>query len=323
MKLAYMTGATGCVGRNLVNELLKQHWDVVVLHRKSSDLSRLRDCQVRFQEVNLHDLQSVRNSIPSNVDALFHVAANTSHWAAEADEQWKDNVLATRNLVQVALEKKVKRFIFTSTGATRFYQETDEKRANEIEPPYVRTKRLSELEVYAALKKGLDTVILHPIIVMGAYDYNSYAQIYSLLKSSKIKIAFPGMITFCHAGDVAAAHVQAYEKGRRGDRYVLGGPYAEWREAFQKIADLVGPSSRVHAMPTWFFQMLAYLSILASSITRKKPVFTPELIRLLRDEPEITFYDQRKAKEDLGYESRSLDTMIQDCYNWLTAERRI
>jgi dihydroflavonol-4-reductase len=323
MKLGYVTGATGCVGRNLVNELLKQNWDVVVLHRKSSDISRLRGCQVRFQEVNLHDLESVRSSIPENVDAIFHVAANISHWAAEADEQWKDNVLATRNLVQVALEKKVKRFIFTSTGATRFFQETDERRAKEIEIPYVRTKRLSELEVYAGLKKGLDTVILHPIIVMGAYDYNSYAQIFAFLKSSKLKIAFPGTITFCHAGDVAAAHVRAYEAGRRGERYVLGGPHAEWREACQKIADLVAAHSRVHAMPTWFFQILAYVSIFASSITRKKPAFTPELIKLVRDEPEIAFYDQRKAKEDLGYESRSLDTMIQDCYKWLTVEGRI
>src|SRR6185369_6655066 len=127
MKTCCVTGATGCVGRNLVEELKENNWDIIVLHRKSSDLTRLSGCKVRIREVDLHDLSSVRAAVPTSIDAMFHVAANTSHWAAEKDEQWKDNVLATRNLVRVAIEKRIGRFIFTSTGATRFFQETDQE----------------------------------------------------------------------------------------------------------------------------------------------------------------------------------------------------
>ncbi len=153
MKICYVTGATGCVGRNLVDELIIDNWDIVVLHRKSSDLSRLKGCKVSFQEVDLCNVDSVRNSIAHNADAIFHVAGNTSHWDKEADQQWKDNVLTTRNLVQAALENKTKRLIFTSTGATNPHQWTDERMALKIKEGYIRTKRLAELEVF----KGIET----------------------------------------------------------------------------------------------------------------------------------------------------------------------
>ena len=115
---AIVTGATGCVGRNLVDELLKDNWEVMVLHRKSSNVNRLKGLAIKLIEVDLHDFYSVINAIPEGFDAIFHAAGNVSHWPLEADIQYKDNVIATRNLVKVAELRKVKRFIFTSTGAT-------------------------------------------------------------------------------------------------------------------------------------------------------------------------------------------------------------
>lgn len=322
MKIALVTGATGCVGRNLVDVLRAASWDVIVLHRKSSDLTRLAGTGVRFQEVDLHDLADVRRAIPENVNALFHVAGNTSHWSREQKGQWKDNVLATRNLVQAALEKKVERFIFTSTGATRFYQETDEELAKKIPVPYVRTKRLSELEVYAGIAKGLQAIILHPIIVIGEYDYNSYGQIFDFIRSGK-SIAFPGKITFCHAMDVAKAHLSAYETGRPGERYVLGGTYAPWQECFQAIADVQGTGTKIAAAPTLVWKVIGHASELMATFTRRKPQITPALINLVKEEPEISVYDQNRTLRDLGYSSRSLETMVRDCYDWLVREKRI
>lgn len=321
MKQGYVTGATGCVGRNLVNELIKENWNIVILHRKSSDISRLKGLKVSFQEVDLYDLSSVRKSIPINVDAIFHVAGNTSHWSKEAPQQWKDNVLATRNLVQVALENKVKRFIFTSTGATLPYQMTNEKSASAIHPPYVKTKRLAEIEVYAGIEKGLDAVVLHPIIVVGAYDYNSYSQIFLNFKKSPINFAFPGRIAFCHAEDVAIAHIQAFKRGKSGEHYVLGGTYTTWLEVFQKIATTVGASTKVRLAPQWLLKLTSYMFVFISIFTNKKPLLTPELVNLLHDAPDVTKEEKRKAQEELGYESRSLDAMIDDCYTWLLSEK--
>jgi nucleoside-diphosphate-sugar epimerase len=247
----------------------------------------------------------------------------TSHWAREAQQQWKDNVLATRNLVEAALARRIKRFIFTSTGATLGCQGADERLALRIKSGYIRTKRLAELEIYKAMPRGLDAVLLHPIIVMGAYDHNSYAQLFSWLKSGVIKAVFPGRIAFCHAADVARAHIQPFEKGRSFESYVLGGTYTTWLDAFQRIARRIGckPPRRV-----WWGAELkpAALAMSAAAlVTGRKPLITRDLVALLHDAPDVSFCEKRRAFEELGYESRSLDAMIDDCYNWLVQEGRL
>ena len=322
MKTACLTGATGCVGRNLVDELLKDGWDVIVLHRKSSDLSRLAGCAVRFQEVDLHDPESVKASIPPGTDAVFHVAGNTSYWAAEAEQQWKDNVLATRNIVSAALDRKAGRLIFTSTGATLPFQHFDAEHSSRIKNGYIRTKRLAELEVYRGIVRGLDAVILQPIIVIGAYDRNNYAEIFLNMKNSPIRACFPGRISFCHAADVARAHIQAYEKGRRGEHYVLGGTFTTWFQAFRGICGRLGVGDPI-VVPKSILMIVSYFMVFGAMLTRKKPLLTPDVIRLLEDASDVSDFDQWKAREELGYRSRPLDVMIEDCYNWLVKERVI
>lgn len=320
--LALVTGATGCIGRNLVDELVKDRWDVIVLHRKSSDLSRLQGCPVRFQEVDLYDLESVRSAIPQSADCIFHVAGNTSHWRFEADQQWKDNVLSTRNLLQGARDKNVKRFVFTSTGATTDYQDLDATGALKIKSGYVRTKRLAEIEVYKAIENGLDAVILKPIIVVGPYDYNGYSQMFTVLKKGPLRTAFPGKIAFCHAVDVARGHIQAFEKGKRGEHYFMGGTHATWEEASRIICDLLGVPPPV-VVPKWILKIVSFGMEMAAYVTKKKPLLTPELIDLLKDAPDVPPDEKLKAERDLGYHSRPLRVMFEDCYQWLLNEKRI
>lgn len=320
MQIAYITGATGCVGRNIIENLNPCEWDIVVLHRKSSDLSRLKECSVRFQEVDLYDLDSVRNAISSGGEVIFHVAGNTSHHPSEAKQQWKDNVLVTRNLVQVALEKQVRRFILTSTGATRKYLYHTEEQCRKIKSGYKRTKRLSEIEVVKGIERGLDAVILQPTIVVGAYDYNSYSQIFEGLKSGKIKVVFPGKIAFCHADDVAKAHIQAYEKGRCGEHYVLGGPYATWHEFFVKIAKVVGAEPIKKATSKSVLKVFACLELLTAKLARRKPLLTFDLLELVIGDPNLSYSEMSRSKEELGYESASMDEMVRDCYEWMKKE---
>lgn len=323
-KAALITGATGCVGRNLVDELKKEKWQIYVLHRPSSDLSRLRGCNFVPIKGNLHDLASLERVIPDGLDAVFHVAGNTSHWKKDYTTQWKDNVLATRNLISIAKTKKVKRFIFTSTCATYRYQGMDESMANQyIESGYVRTKRLSEIEVERALDLGLDAVVLQPIIVIGPYDYNNYSEIFTGISEGKFKAALPGRLVFCHAGDVARAHVMAFERGRTGQNYILSGTHTTWLDVFQRIAKRVGTKSITHTLPKSLLLLISQFMELTSMVTQKKPTITPELIRLLEDSGDAPYWEKRKAKEDLQYESRPLDVMIDDCYQWLLSEGKL
>ncbi len=324
MKTAFVTGATGCVGRNLINELLRDQWKVIAMHRRSSDVSRLAGLSVELKETDIHDLDSVRKSIPDGVDAVFHAAANVSHWPLEEKEQWKDNVLGTRHLVQAALEKKAKRFIFTSTGATFKFSHTSKSEAARIGCSYVRTKRLAELEVQDGIARGLDAVITRPIIVVGAFDYGNYSQIFTHMKAGKVAV-FPGSIEFCHARDVARAHISAFEKGRKGECSVLAGPEATWLEFCQKIARLLDvPPPKKQTPPAWALYALSYLLLWISYLTRKKPLITPQLLDLVVKVGGVfSAEESRKSRQELGYQSASLDEMLKDCHEWMVREGRL
>jgi nucleoside-diphosphate-sugar epimerase len=226
-------------------------------------------------------------------------------------------------LVTAALEKKVKKFVFTSTGATLPYQLFDEKNAHEINQNYIRTKRLAEIAVYKGADLGLDAVILQPIIVIGPYDYNSYSQIFTAIKSGKIKLALPGRIAFCHARDVARAHVQAFYKGRCHESYVLAGPYTTWLECFREIASVVGVKPPAKTASIRSLMIMGKLMAFASRFTGRPPLMSPDLVRLLRDYGDFSHSERRKAREILGYESSSLNEMIHDCHAWLMKENRI
>lgn len=322
---AYVTGATGCVGRNLVDELLKDKWDVIVLHRESSDLSRLKGCNVRFQPVDLYDLESVKRVLSESADAIFHVAGNVSHWPLEREQQYKDNVITTQNLVNAALEKPIGRFIFCSTGATGGGQENysiakTPEEADKIKNNYIRTKRLAEIVIEKAIDNGLNAIILKPIIIIGRYDYGNYSKIFKYLKTKRIKLCFPGNLSFCHAGDVARAHIQAYERGKKGEVYYLTGEYTSWYDVFCRIARLVGISPPLKPLPLWLYYVISFGMLQVSYITRKEPELTPDLITLVNCNNDFFEMEKRKSTETLGYSSRPLDVALKDCYDWLIAE---
>lgn len=315
---AVITGATGCVGRNLVDALIGHGWEIVALHRKTSDLSRLAGCDLQCTEVDLLDLDSVRAAIPNATDAVFHVAANVSHWPLEAERQWQDNVIATRNLVQASLDKGVKRFIFTSTGAAARADQ-----ATRIRSGYILSKRQSELEVEQGIARGLDAVILRLPIVIGKYDYNNYARIFQELKSGKIQFALPGTLVFGHARDIAEGHLQAYVKAKRGEYYYFGGEQTSWYDVFVRISKLVGVKPPPKPFPLWVYYSVSYGMLWLSYLTRKEPLLTPELIYLVNassNSPDVVGFrrDEERAVS-IGYHSAPLDEALLDCYAWLVA----
>jgi len=166
-------------------------------------------------------------------------------------------------------------------------------------------------------------VILHPIIIIGPYDYNNYGQIFRVMKTSPIKMAFPGKISFVHAGDVARAHLLAFEKGRSCERYVLGGTYTTWLDFFQRVCRVVKAKPPRRETPPWVLRMVALGLETVSLFTGKKPPLTSEVVGLLIDAPDVTYYDKRRVTEDLGLAPRSLDEAIQDTYSWLVSAGRI
>lgn len=318
---AIVTGATGCVGRNIVDELLKNNWEVIILHRKSSNLSRLKGLKIDCIEVDLHDSDSVLNAIPAGVDAIFHAAGNVSHWHFEAEEQWKDNVLSTRNLVHAAQIRKVKKFIFTSTGATFKYANKPMSEILNISSDYIRTKLLAELEVREGIKNGLEAVIIRPAIVLGKYDYNNYAQIFQRINEGKFLVVLPGIIAFNHATDVAQAHLKAFTHGKSGVAYYLFGNRTNWSDIYNQMAKIMNVKYRFKKTPVWILYILAYVMLGISYINRKRPLLTPQLVSLLNSKEEKDPESEiPKTKMDLGYQPATIDEILNTCYSWMKKE---
>ena len=158
---------------------------------------------------------------------------------------------------------------------------------------------------------------------MGPYDYNSYSEIFRQLKNSPIKTAFPGRIAFCHAEDVARAHLQAYERAVPGSHYTLGGTYASWLEMSKQICRLLGVREPRRATPGWVLKPVAHAMNAFASLSGKKPLLTPELLSLLHDTDDVTPADREKARDELGYQSRPLEQMVRDCFEWMKSEGRL
>jgi dihydroflavonol-4-reductase len=119
---------------------------------------------------------------------------------------------------------------------------------------------------------------------------------------------------------VAVAHIRAFEKGRTGESYLLGGHHATWLEVYPKIAALLNVPAPRSATPVWALYAVAYPLLWVSYLTRKKPLITPQLVHLLKKGGVTDPEEALKSRDELGYQSSSIDEMVNDCYWWLRGE---
>ncbi|MCF8275142.1 MAG: SDR family oxidoreductase [Flavobacteriales bacterium] len=322
MKTAFVTGATGFLGINLVQQLLADGWQVTALHRKTSDLTYLNRFDVTLVEGAITDWESLMKVMPDSPDAVFHVAANTSMWSKWNDQQFQDNVIGTRNMVEIALQKKAKRFIHTSSISAWGHHdhEMDEtEQSNAINSPvnYNKTKYLAELEVDKAIANGLDAVLVNPCDIMGPYDSHNWAQVIQAVYNNDVPGIPPGNAVICHVCDIARAHISAYEKGRTGERYLLGGQDVTLKEIFNTIERFMDKKESQFVMPKWVMKAVIPFYTLQSKLNGKEPILTPEKFIELTVPKHVR---SGKAISELNYSMSSLEDSIRDSYEWLKQE---
>ena len=322
-RTAFVTGATGFLGLNLVDALLAQSWRVVALHRATSDVSRLRARGVELTQGGLDDRDSLVRGIPEGVDAVFHVAGNISLWSKNDAQQTRDNVDGTRNVAAAALARKAKRFVHTSTvavwGAQHElpYDETSPKLGAKSEINYQRSKTLGELEIQKAIEQGLDAVILNPAHIVGRYDTEGWSKSIRLVAAGKLPGIPPGKGSFCDAGAVARAHVAAVDRGRKGENYILGGADATYLELVTTIGELLGKKVGTRAVPLWAVAIASGATRLGSLVTGKQPAVTKEMLAGLTHHEIVSC---EKAVRELGYEKVPLRTMLETALAWQVEE---
>lgn len=319
-KTAFVTGSTGFVGLNLVEELSAQGWDVIAMHRANSDTGILS----RFPGVtrvtgDITESRSLKGLIPAKVDCVFHVAGNTSLWARAHAEQIKVNVKGTRNMVKAALESGAKRFVHTSSivayglHSGTITEETP-TRGTSARINYIRSKALAEREVRRGLKLGLKAVILNPANIMGAYDTANWGRLFRLVQEGRLPAMPPGGGSFCHAREVARMHVVACEHGRVGANYLLGGAEASYAGLANEIARILGLKRRALSLPPRILNAYAGVEEWIAPLFRREPEITRDAVALLS---ENIYCSARRAIGELGYQPKPLQLMLNDCYQWM------
>jgi dihydroflavonol-4-reductase len=324
-RTAFVTGATGFVGLNVVEELLAQGWRVIALHRAGSELKYLRRMDADRALGDITDADAVRRAMPQGVDAVFHVAGDTNLWSRRNAAQDRINIDGTRNVVDAALERGARRFVHTSSISAYGLQRG---RLDERTPQlgkystvnYNRSKHLAEEAVRAGMARGLDAVILNPGAILGPYDTRNYARLVMLVAAGKLPGVPPGALPFCHVREVARAHVAAFESGRKGENYLLGGTDASFVELVREIGAALGKPVPARPTPAWVLHLLGALGALGGALSGTEPTLTPETARQAMRE--LTC-DCTKAMRELGYRAVPLREMVADCVAWLAAEGRL
>lgn len=322
-KTAFVSGATGFVGRNLIDALLAADWAVVGLHRPQTTPPDLAGVQWVAGDVT--QLKAVRAAMPRQPDAVFHAAGVTTLWRREHERQTQVNVIGTRNMARVALEREAHRFVHVSSVTalglhTGTVTEETPSRGSSSQINYVRTKALAEREIRRALRKGLPGIIVNPGHIMGPYDRSSWSRLFHLVRQRRLPGMPPGGGSFCHAPAVARALIAAAEQGKVGRNYLLGGANTSYAGLVQHIADLLGRETRVRPLSPRLLDVYARLEELIAGAFNREPEITRDAIRLLSAN---VYCRSKRAEQELGYQAADLDTILGDCKRWLEQNGRL
>jgi dihydroflavonol-4-reductase len=321
-KSAFVTGATGFVGLNLIEELLRQGWHVTALHRPTSDLRYLSRLAADRVAGDVTDAESIRRALPPKVDVIFHVAGDTSVWSGNNARQNRINLDGTRNMVEAARARGAVRFVYTSSVAVFGTQggllnENSPRLGRSSPINYQRSKFFAEEEVRSGIARGLDAVILNPASIVGPYDVRGYATLFRVVADGGLPGVPPGRRSFCDVREVARAHVTAAERGRAGESYILGGTDASLLEFFGEIGAAINVKVPTRPMPALLVRALGWAGALQSKLTGRAPFITPELANLSL----LTFScDCAKAVRELDFRIVPLHDMVASCAEWLMAE---
>lgn len=320
MTKAFVTGATGCVGANVVAALLQRGYDVVALQRTTSSLDALEGLNA---EMVVGDILEPGTLIPAmeGCDLVFHVAAVSDYWRTPSDVVYRVNVEGTRNVLGVAGRVGVERLVYTSSvaalGVPQPGEMLDESSEFNREPksfPYGHSKVLAEDVVHEAIQDGLDAVIVNPAGVMGARDVNFIGgSVIREVQRGISLIAPPGGLNWIDAETVGLGHVLAAERGTTGERYLLGGENLTHRRTEQIVAGVVGGRAPVVTLPGWVMSVLALLVDGFNAVWPGTPPFSGGQVR---KSSETLYCDITKAQEELDLPCTPFRTAVERAYGW-------
>jgi len=315
-----VTGATGFVGSHVAGQLLSAGQSVRVLARRGSDSRALAGLEAERAEGDLRNPESLELAL-RGVNRVFHVAADYRLWSRNPSEIYESNVTGTRNLLEAAKRAGVEQFIYTGTVATiavdrpTLPSEFTESALDEMVGHYKRSKWLAEKEVLKAANDGLPVLIVMPTTPVGPGDWKP-------TPTGKLIVDFlngkmPGYVetglNFVGVEDVARGHLLASERGKTGERYLLGAENLTFKQLLDLLAHATGmPAPRLkipHSVALGF----AYAENVFSRLIGRDPQIPVEGVKIARHN---MFVDVSKSQRELGFVPGPVSAALDRAVRW-------
>jgi len=316
-----VTGASGFIGSHLARLLVEQGAHVRALVRPTSRLDAIDGLPLELVRGDLRDRADVAAAV-RGVDRVFHVAADYRLWARNPQDIYESNVIGTRNLLEECRSSGVRRLVYTSSVATIAVprgsvmpNEATKAELGEMIGHYKRSKLLAEREVLAAAEAGLPAVIVNPTTPVGPGDWKptpTGRMIVDFLRGRMFGYVDTGL-NLVPVEDVAAGHLLAAERGRTGERYILGGSNKHLKEIFEELASITGVRAPRLRVPHGMALAFAHGSELVARLRHAEPAVPIEAVRMARHR---MFVDTSKAQRELQFEPGPVHAALERAVRW-------
>lgn len=324
---AFVTGASGHVGGNLVRELLHRGYDVRALVR--NDIRALEGLDIEMVNGDLLDSSSL---IPlmADCDVVFHSAAFVAVEKVQEEIMREINVDGTKAVAEAVIAAEVPRMIhFSSVHAFSQHptsQPLTEDRALVDDPkaaPYDRTKAAAQRTLMSYREQGLNVSVVHPTGIIGPHDYkpSRMGQVFSDIANGKMPFALNNGFNWVDVRDVCRSAVNCVKSGKDGQNYLLPGTWASLPELSTLVRQVTSTRTHIATLPFWTAYLALPFASFHSKITGQRPSFSKGSLHALavqcRDIPGTL------AREEIGHNSRPLNETIADTVNWLREHGKV
>jgi dihydroflavonol-4-reductase len=318
-----VTGAAGFLGSHVTRQLVARGDDVRVLMRVSSTNRAIADLSLEYVTGDLRDPASLDRAM-KGVKRVFHVAADYRLWAKRSQDIYDSNVGGTKNLLDAARRAGVEQLIYTSTVATiavdrpQHPNESTDAKLEEMVGHYKRSKWLAEKEALAAAKNGLPVIVAMPTTPVGPWDWKP-------TPTGKIILDFlngkmPGYVetglNFVGVEECAAGHLLVAEKGKIGERYLLGAENLTLKGMLDLLSKITGLPAPKLKIPHGLALGVAYASTAFSRLIGREPGIPVEGVKIARH---MMYVDCSRARRELGFKAGPVAAALERAVRWYEA----
>jgi dihydroflavonol-4-reductase len=321
----FLTGATGFVGSHVAHAFAAQGARLRLLIRSTSRLDNLEGLSAETVTGDLRNPDTFRSAL-GDCDVLVHVAADYRLWVRDPQTMYAANVDGTRNLLALARELGVTKAVYTSSVATMGFREdgtiVDENTPVSLDDMighYKRSKYLAEQEAIAAAHGGQHVIVLNPTTPIGANDIKPTptGQIVVDFLNRKFPAYVDTGLNLVDVDEVARMHVVAVERGRPGQRYILGGENLSLKQILDKMSAITGLPSPTMKVPHSVAMAFAFFDeTITGRLRGKEPRATVEAVRMGKKK---MFASSAKAERDLGFRIVPVYAALRSAIDWFRA----